>query len=252
MIRLTLDLRTPKGANWWKRIAPAATEGRWYRNGMLMGWSEIRTQLQGLRVLLLICGYNSPEDGATASYETVLAGITRRMEFDAVIFVQWPTSTKAAFWWAQIKVYAEKFINGVGKELREALIGLPYASLVCVGHSLGCGVLCDANESGELRIDQLVLTNPAISAGSFALPRGKFLKAIQGVRRVLVFHSRKDGAGVAYKLSSLGLADMMGRVGPVPEFPSNVRVVDLTEEAPDHSDARKVERYYEEIAGGKE
>lgn len=259
--RFIMDLCNPAGPKWFERINRAAP-ARWHLEpgGHEVSAAYVYGQCRGEKVDVFVCGYNSKlEDGkgAKLSYATISKNLAAHgSPATREIWVIWPTSTKAGYWWAEFKVYWDGFTPGVGDAFRDAIRPLTKGQplegsrMRIIAHSLGNGVTADAFRDGDMKAHLWVQTNPAIAQKSIELPKGDFVKSVQSFDAVLLFHSKRDQAGSAFRFAKLGFHRMLGKHGPRngKEHPGNMRVIDATNYAPGHSDCRDWDGYYVEIA----
>lgn len=213
---------------------------------------ELQAASTGRRMLFLIHGFNSDQDGAIASYRIIeqelknhgLLGPGGR--YDDVCGVLWPGSVPVGYWIAEHRAAV------AGGQLSEILGQLKCASINIETHSLGARVAMGVLEADCPTIREVILTAPAIDNNAIDTGTKWGGLIISKVGRVLVCYSSRDSVlSGAYRWfgsvfhGGIGGHQGLGCTGPdKAELPGNVRLCDGSQYIPDHSAWRSADKFY--------
>jgi len=205
-----------------------------YTVGSKLTPQEVKTLLDGKKVLILVHGFNvqDPDD----AYSTVALNIGHR--YDYVIGVHWPGSKFPLFF-----RLAQKRADKAGQMLASALRHID-AVFDIEGHSMGCHITLESLKY-LTRVRNVILAAPAVD--NEVLQTGyEYEEAMQSIKACMVAHSRYDRVlAKCYKFADWD--DALGLTGP--EDPSQcaktVIPVDLSEFVKEHSQYKKEQKFYE-------
>ena len=228
------------------------------------GIAQLAALTDGMRVLLMIPGFNNSAANAQESFNTIVQNLTLRKmlgpesAYQIAIGMLWPGRTAAGYW------MAEESARRSADKLREIVLKLRPASLSIEAHSLGNLVTLHANRDGGLGAKDLILCNAAVD--DEAVEAGQtYFQAVSSIRgRCLVVSSRNDEVlGRDYRwLGSVprNVWSWMERKGggfghaalgfSGPEhgrqlISANVVTLDATAWCPDHGAARSAPELYD-------
>lgn len=181
---------------------------------------------RGLRVLILVHGYNSQQPAVERAYATVRAQLELSFAgvYDAIVGLDWPSS------WSPIGYLGATLRADTASGYLVALIGQLQAarSIDIQAHSLGARLVLGALQTSA-PVQDVFLLAPAVPADS--LNGGKIdARIIVKFERIVVFSSRRDRVlKYAYPVGSLSFKPAMGHAmkGELMEGVHNVDCTDL-------------------------
>ncbi len=221
---------------------------------------------RGLRVLLMVPGFNNSTANADASFQTIEKMLTEcrllgpDAPYEVAIGLLWPGRTAAGYW------LAEESARRSADKLREIVGKLQPAALSIEAHSLGNLVTLHANRDGGLGVKNLILCNAAVDDEAIEKDQAYFhaVQSIQG--KCLIVYSRHDEvlgkdyrwlgsmprnvwSWIKTKAKAGGFGDAaLGFSGPqhgTARIPANTIPLDSTSWCPNHGAARSAPELYE-------
>ncbi|HID76762.1 MAG TPA: alpha/beta hydrolase [Planctomycetaceae bacterium] len=182
-------------------------------------WAELKRELAGKRVLLLVHGYNNEFEDVVRAYHIVESKCHEHLadHYDVILGYTWPGGDAPWQWHL-----AKRRSSAASPRLAGVLQRLaPRAEAIdLMTHSLGARVAlkaADQLDRGTLRILYLL----AAAVDNESIERGAtFYRATQNCQRVFVFHSRHD-AVLKYAYAAAQWDAALGLSGP--EDPADIR-----------------------------
>ena len=228
--------------------------------------AQLAALTEGLRVLLMVPGFNNSTANADASFATIEKNLIDRnllgpdRAYQIAIGLLWPGRTAAGYW------LAEGSARKSADKLREILAKLRPASLSIEAHSLGNLVTLHANRDGALGVKDLILCNAAVDDEAIETGQPYYNAVGMAKGKCLVVYSRRDEvlgkdyrwlgsvprniwSWIKTKSKAGGLGDVaLGFSGPEHQstrIPANVIPLDATAWCPNHGAARSAPELYD-------
>lgn len=232
--------------------------------------SHLAALTDGLKVLLMVPGFNNSAGNAQASFNTITQNLTQRKllgvgcAYEIAIGLLWPGRTAVGY------CMAERSAKRAADKLREIFLRLRPMTLSVEAHSLGNLLTLHANRDGGLNIESLILTNAAID--DEAVEKGhEYFQAVSSIKgKCLIVYSRHDEvlgrdyrwlgsvprdvwSWIKTKTTEGGFGDIaLGFNGPehgTELIPSNCVPVDATDWCDSHGAARSRPEMYDAWQG---
>ena len=228
--------------------------------------AQLATLTDGLRVLLMVPGFNNSTANADASFRTIEQNLVARKmlgpdaPYQVVIGLLWPGRTAAGYW------LAEGSARRAADKLREIVAKLRPAALSIEAHSLGNLVTLHANRDGALGIKDLILCNAAVDDEAPEKTQA-YCWAVASIKgKCLIVYSHRDEvlgrdyrwlgsvprdvwSWIKTKTNAGGFGDVaLGFGGPqhgTALIPANAIALDATAWCPNHGAARSAPELYD-------
>jgi len=210
---------------------------------------------------ILISGYNMPDDRAEDSYCVIVEGMAAAGVNLHWIGFTWPTGKGYSWVVPNITSWfnkdTEKTVvmgraSNSGQILRAFLLLLKQAGkrvVIMQTHSLGARVALEALNGGDVNVDHVILSAPAVDDD--VLQNGKeYSQAAFYCRSFNLAVSKNDSVLTRlYRITNFGLDRALGISGPRNNnlLPPNIRTFDFSNHVKGHSEYRLKPQYFDTI-----